>query len=309
MNRAMITIKKPGLATSIQDSGRYGYQRFGVVSSGAMDHYALNWANALVGNPLNSACLEFCLVGPTLVFNEDVTFSICGANLSPNLNGQLIQGWRTYKAKAGEQLTFGKQIDGNYAYLAVKGGLESEVVMGSQSTYTKAELGTAVTAGLTIWGNPMTLPRNRGLITKEIPKYEDHILVHYIPGPHQPYIKEESIQTFEEQAFSLQQGDRMGYRLKGTKAIEIKNYATLSSNPIPLGGIQIPPDGNPIILLADRQTTGGYPRIGTVISTDLPKVVQLSMRKGAIKFTAVTVEEAQVLFIQKHQKMNMYRHI
>ncbi|MBM7662400.1 antagonist of KipI [Bacillus mesophilus] len=309
MSKAIITIKKPGLATSIQDGGRYGYQRFGVVSSGAMDRYALNWANALVGNPLNAACLEICLVGPSLVFHEDVSFSICGANLSPHLNGQLLQGWRTYKAKAGEQLSFGRQVDGNYAYLAVKGGLESEVVMGSQSTYTKAELGTAITEGLTIWGNPQTLPRNRGLITEEIPKYEDHVHVHYIPGPHQSYIKEDSIQHFEEQSFLLQQGDRMGFRLKGTKPIETKNYENLSSNPIPLGGIQLPPDGNPIILLADRQTTGGYPRIGTVISTDLSKIVQLSMGKGTIGFTAIAIEEAQLLFKQKHLKMKLYTHI
>jgi antagonist of KipI len=306
MRKAILQVKKPGLATSFQDTGRYGYQRFGVVTSGAIDREALNWANILVGNPFQAACLEICLVGPTLSFIEDLTFSICGANLSPKLNGETIQGFRTYKGKAGDQLSFGRQIVGNYAYLAVRGGFESELVMGSQSTYAKAELGTVITEGLTIWGYPTCLPRNRGLRSTLIPRYEDSIDIRYIPGPHQSYIQGDSMKRFEQQSFLLQQGDRMGYRLKGAVPIETNNQATLSSDPIPLGGIQIPPDGNPIILLADRQTTGGYPRIGSIISTDLSKVVQLSMRKGTVKFTAITVEEAQILYKKRYQQFYMF---
>ncbi|WP_456277387.1 5-oxoprolinase subunit C family protein [Bacillus sp. AK128] len=309
MSKAIFQVKKPGLATSFQDAGRYGFQRYGVVTSGAMDLEALQWANILVGNPVNSACIEVCLIGPTLTFLEDVTFSICGADLSPILNGRPIKGWRTYKGKTGDELAFGKQVSGNYAYLAVSGGFHSEMVMGSQSTYAKANIGTVITEGLTISGFPQCLQRNRGLNSEFIPKYEDHIKAKFIIGPHQSYIQQDSITHFEKQSFSLTQGDRMGYRFQAETPIETKDQATLPSDPIPLGGIQIPPDGNPIILLADRQTTGGYPRIGTVISTDLSKVVQLPMRKGTASFTKVSIEEAHRIYKKRYLETTPYKYI
>ncbi|WP_246943785.1 biotin-dependent carboxyltransferase family protein [Bacillus pinisoli] len=309
MSKALFQVNNKGLATSFQDTGRYGYQRFGVVASGAMDMEAMTWANQLVGNPASWACMEICLVGPSLTFLADVTFSICGANLSPSLNDQPIQGWRTYKATTGDKLTFGKQVNGNYAYLAVSGGYESESVMGSQSTYSKAGLGTDIISGDTIYGNPKQLPMNRGLTTELVPFYHEQIHVRYIPGPHLDNIHEDSLKGFENQVFTFWKGDRMGYRLKGVTPIQTKDDATLSSNPIPLGGIQIPPDGHPIVLLADRQTTGGYPRIGTVISTDLSKLVQLPMRKGSVQFKSITIEEAQELYMARYKQHKIYSYI
>lgn len=309
MSTAIFQVEQPGLATSFQDTGRYGFQRFGVVASGAMDLEALTWANLLVGNQSHFACLEICLVGPTLTFLADVTFSICGADLSPQLNGETIGCWRTYKGEKGNTLSFGKKVNGNYAYLAVSGGFQSEVVMGSQSTYAKAELGTVVRKGLTIYGTPNLLSRNRGLTPDITPSYKEHANVRYIPGPHLVNIKKESISLFDQQLFTFQQGDRMGYRLQGDDPIQTVDEATLSSNPIPLGGIQVPPDGNPIVLLADRQTTGGYPRIGTVISSDLTKLVQLPMRKGTLRFSRVSIEEAQDVYREKMKQQKIYVHI
>ncbi|KAA0546138.1 biotin-dependent carboxyltransferase family protein [Bacillus sp. BGMRC 2118] len=292
--KPIIHIEKKGLATSFQDKGRFGYQRYGVVTSGAMDSFAFQSANALVGNPLHAVCLEFCVVGPTLTFLDSVTFAICGANLSPTLNSSPIQGWRTYTAKIGDVLRFGKQLQGNFAYLAIRGSFDIEDVLGSKSTYQKAGIGTMVNSDTTYYStNPSLTNRNRGLIQEEIPDYSQEINVRYIRGPHLDYLQEEAAFIFEKQAYTYTLGDRMGYRLHGETAIH-SEQRSLSSDPIPLGGIQIPPDGHPIVLLADRQTTGGYPRIGTVISCDIPKFVQLPLQ-GKVSFQPITIENAQML--------------
>ncbi|MBM6616817.1 5-oxoprolinase/urea amidolyase family protein [Bacillus suaedaesalsae] len=292
--KPIIHIEKTGLATSFQDKGRYGFQRYGVVTSGAMDSFAFQTANGLVGNPLNAVCLELCIVGPTLTFLDTVTFAICGANLSPILNSTPILGWRTYTAKRGDTLEFGKQIEGTFAYLAIRGSFEVEEVLGSKSTYTKAEIGTTVTPKTIYYSTHSTLlKRNRGLIQKEIPTYHHHIEVRYIRGPHLDYLQEDAVSNFEEQIFTYTLGDRMGFRLQGESPIQSKQQS-LPSDPIPLGGIQIPPDGCPIVLLADRQTTGGYPRIGTIISYDIPKFVQLPLQ-GKVSFYPISVEKAQQL--------------
>jgi antagonist of KipI len=309
MKEELLVFKTTGLYTTFQDKGRYGYQRYGVVTSGAMDLFALQAANVLVGNPLHTSCIEICMVGPSLTFLTSVTFSICGANLSPCLNNMPISNWRTYKVKHGDTLTFGKQIEGNYAYLAVKGGFDIEEIMGSNSTYPKAGLGQLILKNSVVFGKAHPpLRHNRGLSHTSIPKYEENLTVRYIPGPHLSYLQQNSNSCFEDQTYTFEQGDRMGYRFKGEKAINHANTSsTLPSDPIPLGGIQIPPDGNPIVLLADRQTTGGYPRIGTIVAADLPKLVQLPIR-GIIKFKSVTIEESQNVYKEAQKKLFIWSH-
>lgn len=296
MNRTpIICIEKTGLATSFQDEGRFGYQRFGVVTSGPMDRYAFHAANGLVGNPLHTVCLEICITGPTLTFLHPVSFAICGANLSPSLNSRAILGWRTYKVQKGDTLTFGKQLEGNFAYLSIRGGFDVEEALGSRSTYSKAGIGTTVTKNSVYFSsNPSLLKRDRGFIKSEVQTYKEKISLRYIKGPHVKYLNKDATSTLEQQPFTFTLGDRMGYRLSGKSPIQTIYPQLLPSDPIPLGGIQIPPDGNPIVLLADRQTTGGYPRIGTVISVDIPKLVQLPVQ-GKVEFVSVTIEEAQNL--------------
>ncbi|MFZ3591475.1 biotin-dependent carboxyltransferase family protein [Bacillus sp. DJP31] len=304
MSSVLFEVEKTGLATSFQDNGRYGYQRFGVVASGAMDPFAFQWANVLVGNPRQTACMEICIMGPTLTLQSSFTFAICGAHLSPCLNSEAISLWRTYKGKKGDILTFGEQMEGNYAYLAIRGGFDCKMVLGSQSSFSKADLGTVIIKGSKIQGYPKTLRRNRGLKSSAIPVYKDEVLVRYISGPHLAYLKENSTFQFEGQPYIFRAGDRMGQRFSGENPIVKKNSESLPSNPIPLGGIQIPPDGNPIVLLADRQTTGGYPLIGTVISSDLPILVQLPLN-GKVNFKGISIEAAQAAYRNMYHQFNV----
>ncbi|MFD1735105.1 biotin-dependent carboxyltransferase family protein [Bacillus salitolerans] len=292
MSTPIFEIKKSCLYTTFQDLGRYGYQKYGVVTSGAMDRYSFNMANLLVGNPLYSAVLEVTLVGPMLLFTASATFAICGANLSPTLNDVPIRTWKTYTAHKGDILNFGKPIEGVYAYLAVSGGFDLKQSMGSFSTYTKAELGSTLHNGDLIYGSPSVLKRNRGLSTRYIRNFPETVTIRYIPGPHLQYFESESITNFENQSFTFKQGDRMGSRLQSSQPLKFLNTNQLPSDPIPFGAIQIPPNGHPIVLLADRQTTGGYPRIGTIISVDIPRFAQLP-RFGTVYFKQVTIEQAQ----------------
>ncbi len=300
MSCVLFHVEKAGLSTSFQDFGRYGFQRFGVVASGAMDPFAFQWANLLVGNSKKTACMEICILGPTLTLQSSFTFAICGAQLSPCLNGEEVPLWRTHKGKKGDVLTFGKQLEGNYAYLAVRGGFDCEVALGSQSTYSKADLGSEIKKGSLIYGYPHTCAKNRGLKPSAIPVYNDEILVRYIHGPHLSYLIEQSTFLFEAQPYVFKLGDRMGYRFKGEVPITPISSIQLPSAPIPKGGIQIPPDGNPIVLLADRQTTGGYPLLGTVISSDLPKLVQMPL-DGNVHFRETSIDSAQTEY------RNVYR--
>jgi antagonist of KipI len=162
-----------------------------------------------------------------------------------------------------------------------------------------------INKGDVVYGNPRTLRRNRGLNYCDIPTYKQEVVVRYIPGPHLEYFEKDSTRLFEGQSFTYIQGDRMGSRLKATKPIPFQKPTQLPSDPIPFGAIQVPPDGNPIVLMADRQTTGGYPRIGTVISIDIPKLAQLQLG-GKVQFQPVTIEEAQSLNILQQKTFNIW---
>ncbi len=305
MSSILFHVKKTGISTSFQDYGRYGYQRLGVVAAGAMDQTALQWANLLVGNPRHSACMEICILGPTLIFQSVFTFAICGANLSPRINGSPISCWRTYTGQKGDILTFGERVEGNYAYLAVSGGFNCKKVLGSQSSYAKAEFASIIEKDSPILGFPRKLGMNRGLISSIIPEYKEEVIVQYIYGPHLSYLDKESTFLFENQTYTFELGDRMGYRFNGKELLnQDDSAALLPTGPIPLGGIQIPPDGNPIVLLADRQTTGGYPLLGTVITSDLPKLVQLRL-KGTVRFKGISIQRAQ----EKYRYLNQQFHV
>ncbi|GAA0321375.1 biotin-dependent carboxyltransferase family protein [Oceanobacillus oncorhynchi subsp. oncorhynchi] len=296
----LFKVIKPGLLTTIQDLGRTGFQKYGVVVSGAMDPFALQTANLLVGNRRDEACLEITMMGPELVVLSEATIAICGADLSPMINGKAAPMWKSIQLKKDDYVTFGAPQSGIRTYLSVSGGFDSPVVMGSKSTYQKAGIGKHVEKEDTIFGYAVNGKAGVGLMHTEIPRYRKEVELRVVKGPHTERFTKEGIDNFFNNVHLVSpQADRMGYRLQ-SKAIAHKNGADIWSDAIPFGGVQVPVNGQPIILMADRQTTGGYTRIATVISVDLPKVAQL-VPGGKIRFREVDVEEAQKLYREREQ--------
>ncbi|MFS0750636.1 biotin-dependent carboxyltransferase family protein [Oceanobacillus sp. 1P07AA] len=295
---------KPGLATSVQDLGRAGYQQYGVVVSGAMDAFALQVANVLVGNERTEAGLEIVIMGPKIKILEDIIFSIGGADLSAKLDNQPIHPWRSYKARKGQVLTFGQPVHGSYAYLAVAGGIDVPTVMGSKSTFVKAGLGgfhgRYLQKGDILKNHDsygVNARSGRQLKYNDIPDYDNERPIRVIKGPDQQLFSSTTYDTFFASTYKMSsQSDRMGYRLEGESISHIcENSADIISDAILPGTIQVPANGQPIILLADRQTTGGYARIATVISVDLPQVIQ-RMSGATFTFELISLAEAQQLY-------------
>jgi antagonist of KipI len=305
MKKRLFRVIKPGLFTTFQDLGRTGYQQYGMVVAGAMDEYALQIANLLVGNARNEAALEITMIGPMLRALEDTVIAICGGNLSLTVNGESAPMWKSFLVKKGDVLAFGRPIEGARAYMSVAGGFDIPVVMGSKSTYLKAKIGgldgRALQIDDVLYGMETTrATAGRALHFEEIPTYKKEITVRVCLGPHHHAFSESSIETFFSSIYEVTpQSDRMGYRLKGP-ALEHIETADIISEAIPLGGIQVPANGEPIILMADRQTTGGYTRIATVISIDIPLLAQ-ALPGCSVRFIAVSVEEAQRLYRERER--------
>lgn len=321
------TVIKPGLFTTVQDEGRFGFQQYGVITSGAVDRVALRLANVLVGNEQGAAALEATMVGPELVWNCPSLFAVCGADLSPTLDGVPVPLWKTIAAPAGSRLRFGKSLQGCRAYIAVGGGIDVPLVMNSRSTYVRAEIGG--------WqGRPLhagdMLPIGRTSVRTEklaralrekcgtdemgvsgwsvsrglIPRYGRNPVVSVIAGQEQGWFDEESQRRFYSEAFELlPQSDRMGYRLKGS-ALRLKESREMISSAVTFGTVQVPPDGNPIVLMADHQTTGGYPKIAQVIGGDLSLLAQLQPG-DTVRFAPVPLREAQQAALIHRQGMRL----
>ena len=294
----IIEVIEGGLFTTVQDLGRYGYQRYGVPVSGAMDTYALRLANLLVGNREGAAALEITLVGPKLKFLEDSLIAVSGADLMPRLNGQPFTMWRAARVARGSVLSFHDARDGVRACLAVSGGIDVPPLMGSKATYVGAALGglegRALKAGDRIGGfavSPSQLSEDTEVPPQHIPTYGHQHQLRVILGPQDDLFTPEGIDTFLAAAYTVTpQSDRVGHRLQGPP-IEYIERSDIVSDGVPLGAVQVTGDGMPVILLADRGATGGYAKIATVISTDISRIVQ-ALPGDTVTFTAITVEEA-----------------
>lgn len=291
-NHEIFQVIKPGILTTVQDLGRYGYQRFGVPVSGAMDTFALQVANILVGNARGEAALEVTLMGPTIEVKAPITLAITGANLSPSVNKNAIPMWKSFQMNPGDSLTFGKRQSGMRAYIAVAGGFDMPEVFGSKSNDRNSGLGIELEKSTTLYGMKTSVQGGVSLDKKMVPTYDNEVEIGVVEGPHTNKFTKEDRQTFFQTTHTVDSNsNRMGYRLKSAKRIA-PNQEGIWSDPVPFGGIQIPGNGEPIILMADRQTTGGYPRIGTVASFYLPKIAQL-VPNSMIHFYPISVEEAQ----------------
>ncbi|WP_347551661.1 biotin-dependent carboxyltransferase family protein [Pseudalkalibacillus hwajinpoensis] len=300
MSNPIFKVVKSGLLTTIQDNGRSGYQQYGIVVAGAMDPFSMNIANFLVGNPGNEAVLEVTVMGPTIDVVGDAVIAISGGDLSPKVNGEKAPMWKSFEVKEGDRLEFGQPVEGARSYVSVAGGFDIPLVMGSKSTYLRAGIGgldgRALEKGDVLNGTGgVNGISGRALHPEEVPTYKKEMDIRVVMGPHLNAFSDAAVQTFLSSTYEVTpKSDRMGFRVKGPK-IEHETSADIISEAIPLGGIQVPANGEPIILMADRQTTGGYTRIGTVISRDIPYLAQ-AMPGCKIRFCEVNVEEAQEIY-------------
>lgn len=310
---ATLEVIEGGFYTTVQDLGRYGYQRYGVPVSGAMDPYALRLANILLGNDEASAALELTLIGPKLNFLEDTTIALAGANLAPRLNGHPAPMWRAFRVQRDSLLTFDGPMIGKQTYLALLGGIDVPVQMGSRSTYVRAGLGghegrtlqpgdklSASRRGENQRTNPATIPDHL------VPQQQDPCPLRVVMGPQSDAFTPEGIAAFFSGAYTVsQQSDRVGYRLEGPPIAHTRG-ADIVSDGIPFGAVQITGDGQPVILMADRGTTGGYTKIATVIAVDIPKLAQ-ALPGSAVTFQTVSVEEAHRLLREQEESIARFK--
>jgi antagonist of KipI len=305
MKTPIFKVIKPGLQTTVQDLGRYGFREYGVSPSGAMDSYSLQMGNLLVGNVLGEAALEAPLIGPVLLALHDVSIAICGGNFTPKINNQEVHLWKCTVIKKGQILSFGRVKEGARTYISVAGGIQVPHVLNSKSTYLTGKFGgvegRALKEGDILYGHPY-VRRNRFLHAEFIPEYLNPITLRIIAGPHKDKFTPLGIETFLAGEFIISpQSNRMGYQLSGPK-IEHSGTADIISDAIAIGGIQVPSSGQPIILMAEHQTTGGYSRIGSVISTDIPFLAQA--KPGTrIRFKEISLQSAQNLLIESRNRI------
>lgn len=302
-----IKVQKPGLCTTVQDIGRIGYQQYGIPVSGVMDEYAFRIGNYLVEAEENNAVLEVPYIGPTLEFDFDISIAITGANLSPKINNQDVAMWRSINIKKGDILSFASVKSGARAYISFAGEIDVPIINGSKSTLLKSKLGGFEGRQLKIGDileikNPRLVKKRRILESKYIPNYSNFEEIRVVLGPQDDYFTEKGINTFLNSEYEItRSSDRMGMRLEG-EAVEHKEKADIISDAAVFGSIQVPGNGQPIILLADRQTTGGYTKIATVIKADLVKLAQMSP-SHKIKFRALSIDEAQMEYINFYKNL------
>ena len=307
-----ITVLNPGLLTTVQDQGRIGYQQFGVSVSGVMDPRSASLANILVGNDEKEAVLECTMMGPHLQFNETNCIAITGGDLMPTIDGKPVPNYTAIKVEAGQVLKFTMPKTGCRAFIAFAGGLDIPEVMGSRSTYMKAKIGGKEGRKLQKddvigFRAPKAELKNmnfRSMASEFVTRKEYTIRV--VLGPQDDYFTGAGIQTFLSQVYTVTaEFDRMGCRLEG-EAIAHKDGGDIISDGIAFGAIQVPSSGKPIILLGDRQTTGGYTKIANVISVDFRILAQLK-QGDKVRFEQVSVKFAQDALLTQRAALKTIR--
>lgn len=279
MNNTCIKVLKPGQQTLLQDFGRFGLSHLGIAQGGPLDDYAFSWANHLLGNTSNCPTLEITLGQAEFKIGQDCELAIAGGDLGAKLNGAPLTNWATFSTRKGDILSFGLPKNGLRSYLAIKGGFVVQQQLGSCATVTRDKLGgllngQPLSVGDELKFEPHTVrhkPIQMGFRYK--PDYDRTLELRVIEGYQVDDFEPEQVGSFYTQEFEVSQLiDRMGYRLCKGKIIPPKKEYL--SEGIALGAIQIPPNGEPIILFNDRQTIGGYAKLGCVARIDLPRLAQ-----------------------------------
>jgi antagonist of KipI len=308
-----ITILSPGLFTTIQDAGRMGYQQYGFAPGGALDKRAMTMANLLVGNEPGEAVLEMTLLGAEMEFTQDNIIAVTGALCESTRNGEPVPMYTALLMRAGDTLAIGAVKEGCRIYAAFGGGLNVPTVMGSKSTQIKYGLGgfegRALKAGDAI---PFSKPQwdavhfeKRVLPAPVRPSGVQTLRV--VLGPQSDtFFTKEALDAFLKEEYAVtNESDRMGYRLEG-KALSFINGADIISDAIALGSVQVPASGKPIVLLCDRQTVGGYAKIATVISVDIPVIAQCKMG-DKVRFQAISVAASQRLYRKQEKQYRAFK--
>jgi antagonist of KipI len=297
-----VKVIRPGMLTTVQDLGRTGHLSEGVAVGGAADPFALRVANLLVGNPEDAPGLEVTMTGPELEFSEGAWIAVCGARFEG------VPAWRPIRIEAGGRLRFGARSLGCRAYIALSGGFEVERVLGGAGTYLAAAFGgfhgRALKAGdILNSGPPSKVPAGHWAIDERVlPRYSREPTVRAIPGAHAAEFGD----TLYSGRFAVTpRSDRMGIRLEGPALVRSAE-GDLLSTAVAAGTVQVPPDGNPIVLMADAQTLGGYPRVAHVASVDLPLLAQLAPG-DAVRFVASSVGEAHHLAHSREHQLTLLR--
>ena len=295
---AVLRVEKPGLLTTIQDLGRPGHRKFGVPPSGAMDRFALAAANRLVGNPEAATGLECALNGPVLLALQPCLVAVTGADFTPCVNGGEVPLWTGVYLAAGERLSFAGRKWGARCYIAVAGGLAGIRWLGSQSTYLLVEKGgfdgrTLEAGDVLALAAPAPRPliAGRHLSRRLLPEYGREPVLAAVPGPHHGRLSAASRKALRSSSFMVSRdADRMGFRLEGPQ-LELRGSELLSIG-LTMGAVQLPVGGQPILLMADHQTAGGYPVILGVTRAALPLAAQL-LPGDRLTFQEVGIADAQ----------------
>ncbi len=290
-----IRILNAGPMMTVQDGGRRGFLRFGVSGSGPMDRDAFEAANALVGNAPDAAGVEFALIGGRLSLADECLIAVTGGDVPVALNGKPISPWSSWRASAGSELEIGAMRSGVWGYIAVSGGVTCPLVMGSRSTHLRSGVG-GLDGRVLRTGDVLPLGSDTGAEPKKLvkPIRLRGGPISLVPGPQDDYFDADAFSCLFGREFQVsQQRDRMAMMLDGPEIHAAGGHDIVSDGTL-MGSIQVPPSGRLIVLMADRQTTGGFPKIATVASADLGRLVQTPSGK-VVRFRAATVEQAEAM--------------
>ena len=304
-----ILIQQPGILTTMQDLGRFGYRRLGINPGGAMDRQAVRLINGLLQNEENAAVLEMHFPAARVLFEEPCLFAIGGADLSPLLDGETITNWRSIRAEKGSDLRFVARSMGNRAYLAVAGGFTGDEWLGSSSTNLVAKVGGVGGRKLATGDRVHFRDRVESISAQDsivstsmIPRYGHFPTVRVTIGPEYRCLDQQSMEQFGSATFKISNNSsRMGFRLNGPGLGSIAPINMISSA-VDMGTIQLLPDGQMIVLMADHQTTGGYPRIANVIDRDMSVFAQLG---SGDKVAFHLIEHAESEYLNAKFERNM----
>ena len=305
---ADLEILSPGLMTTVQDDGRFGYQAYGVSPAGPMDARAFHLADLLAGNAQNTAALELCVTGPEIRVNKNTTVALCGADFGMKIDGVPVPSYAGLPVQKGQVISFTPAKRGRYGYLAFRGGIYVPEVMGSRATLMKNQLG-GVSGRKLAAGDRLKLGfglLSGGVLRRlpaEVPAAkEETVTLRVVKGPQDDMFTKESLRYFfNHGAVVTDACDRQGARLQA-KPLEFIGAKDIVSDGISFGAIQVPGDGQPILLLSDRQTTGGYAKLGTVITADLGKAGQLQPGQQ-VRFVEVSPETAELIYLREYEAL------
>ncbi len=312
----IVRVERAGLLTTVQDGGRWGQQAEGVSVSGPMDLYSHRLANLLAGNGEAAATLEVTLAGPVLAFDDDRRVAVAGAEFEVTVEGRTVSPNSAVEVAAGERLAFGRRLKGARAYVAIAGGIDTPAVLGSRATHLPSGLGglhgRALRNGDELPLGQPSVVSGFGRTTRDVgagfsrtavrpPEGGPHVL-RVLPGPQLDRFADDALDTLQSAPYRIAtDSNRQGYRLEGPR-LRHASGADIVSDATPFGALQVPASGQPILLMADRQTTGGYAKIAIVITADLGLAAQLAPG-DEVAFTTCTLEDARAALASRERQL------